>query len=438
VNPASRRALRWFFVFVSGLLLLATLVWGIAHQFAVDWPEPLPDVQTDPSSSSVLLPSEPDPFSVFYPPFLTALRSADLKPWMVDLEQGSRVAYAGRSSTEILDPIADLRSDFQMLMGPRRPLGRMAKGLVLSERDPDGIYLASLLPFVRISCAAAEAAAQEGNWNRVQWLYVDALHYSLALGQGGDLMHAAYADAGISLTLRCIRELLEIHQIPLASAAFLQTVVQEIEPALEPLAEAYRRDLGTCLDAVKTLFEAGSSSGGFSFSPLALRYASWQGSSVDQTSNHLRSLYQVSIAEAEAPYRFGKSRIATFASMGRAPGCFVDDPVGRQAAILYLPIDDSAIRQRLRLKVQCRVTAWALGFEETGKPGMLPIDPFDPEGRPLRFQALHQTGWRIWSIGEDQTDDGGHFPWAVNSKQHLDMCYQSNDLARRRVYYATD
>jgi len=67
---------------------------------------------------------------------------------------------------------------------------------------------------------------------------------------------------------------------------------------------------------------------------------------------------------------------------------------------------------------------------ETGLMTAIPLDPFD--GNPMKWRRWN-SGWMVYSIGEDKTDDGGKYDSSMKGNGGTDIVVPLFDPNKRRL-----
>ncbi len=323
-------------------------------------------------------------------------------------------------------------------------------------------YLAQCLNLSRALCFHAESGAREGKWSEALKDWQTVLAASAHVSRGGVLIHQliCYADTGICC--RSIRRTASTLGLPPDVSRQLISVLADTDLKAEPLAEAMRYERLAALDMVRrfyadgpkaftSLCDSNETSGANEWLAKcwpAIAFGSrFMGSSPSTTSNHIDALYShiIDIAASQHGASQHEREIDAFLN-DKSEGARLDDPLGRIVAGLVVPAANAARIRFLGSLTEFRATRVILAVrlfqdahdgklpQELGAlvPDYLPEIPKDPHltSSNLIYRVSGDT-WTVYSVGPDQSDNGGSYDYAVERSKQPDICFPSDEYARK-------
>ncbi len=319
-----------------------------------------------------------------------------------------------------------------------REAARMPDPQVVTVKDFN-----TLLPYLSPTRGFARAFTVSAYWKVHKKDYTGAvadLESAIRIGnlvsRGGGLINQLVDVACTAIACKALWNIDVKYGLPAEALQQMLDTLLEIEENLDPVGETFRYEALMLLNTVDLIYRKGpaafwSMSGGPSgraksfYTPaLGLFTGFLVGSTPTITKRNLGYCYANLIRLAERPYD-PKAMAAFEASfaVGRNPVkiLLARDPFGLILAGMLLPSLSRALNKtRLRqgmLRATCAYLALRLREHADGKvpadlaelvPAYLPSVPTDPfDGKPLRFKMEADGTWKVYSVGEDEKDDGG-------------------------------
>lgn len=318
-------------------------------------------------------------------------------------------------------------------LSPALPLWEEAAtapdGTVDFASDPNAAYavLGRVVEMSRFTPYLAARARQTNDWTRCAALWTAALRNAAHVTHGvGTAGHVVAFD----VTTTTVRDILRAGPLPPETAAALLPVLESVETATAPLAEAIVLDGRVAHNALNAFFAASGDPlppgterpAGF-FVWLARRL----GSSPEVSAAHLDAIVSRVAAAAEQPY----SASGLYADLpawcrGRRPP-WTNDPAAALAVCAFRDNTLAAGVYPILRIADLRAARHALALDATppdAPPPAAPVDPFASDGAPFVLDAP-PPAWRFHSVGPDQRDDGGTNDWATATRAAagLDLLY---------------
>lgn len=329
----------------------------------------------------------------------------------------------------------------------------------VTRYDDELLYVGPVGETANLLAFRIELQAAEGNWQGVTQDARVALTCARQVACGGGVLNHLVSYACTNKTCASLRRIALAHTVPPATTHALLGLLAEQEQRLEPLAEGLRFERFAGLHLAE--IAAGREKG---FDPDIDRIARWTRpllwlltSSETRMRRHVTDTFSLLIQDAEAPYTRdppGWRTIARFINDSREHvpfGLLGDDPVGRVAVMILVPGMCQFREREVTTRAVLRGTAAVLSLQawrqaQAGHPpecleqlvpewlADLPADPCaDAPHAPLRYEP-QSNGWRLWSVGPDQKDDGGTHnllrPDRDSFRADLaDLCFHSAEFA---------
>ncbi len=325
-------------------------------------------------------------------------------------------------------------------------------------------WMPVLLRVVEIARLTIYPVAQtiaEEEWE----LVLDLWHKSLQVAQKVSASQGAVGHfIALNVELGICREILLAtaeREIPPGIARQLDDMLREAALALPPLAEALRRDrqmAHRALTAVsysrRTIPAEGTEPGQRHPPGYVLWLSRRFGSNPIASSNHLDAVASHVIAAAERPYdhRGLLAELPAWCRFESRPP-WTRDPLGALVTTVFLRnvAAAAAYPAHRQTELQAARLALAIGQARQHSPeqawpdslpplldgSAVPADPFDPAAAPFRYR-LQDDGWRFYSIGMNQQDNGGTndlLSAAADKVKSADLIYSSDERQKRRIQW---
>jgi hypothetical protein len=324
--------------------------------------------------------------------------------------------------------------------------------------DYDLPYLGPLSASVRLLAFRLEKRASGGDWPGVTEDARTAATCARQIACGGGVCNHLVGDRLVMQVCTSLRRLALTKEVPPDTARTLVGLLAETEACLEPPAEGLRVERLAGLHLVEIVVgkEKGFDSDVERFAPYPRPLLWIIGSTEARMERHATDCFSLLIRDAEEPYNTnpaGWTEIAEFirGSRARFPfGLLGSDPMGRVVAMVLMPGMARLREREVMTRAVLRGTATVLAIQawrqlHGGRPPQrldqlvpvwfpeIPGDPcaIDPR-TPLRYLP-DDHGWRLYSIGPDQVDDGGPRrplgPGTELSWNLADICFHSDEFA---------
>jgi len=283
-----------------------------------------------------------------------------------------------------------------------------------------------------------ETRAQEGEWVSVSEALDLQGQLNQAVSRGGSLINHLVGNAGSSALADAVNHFREQYDLTPEQIQAWQACIRKQGEQRQSLDETFRYELLFAGSAIDTAYGQGLGTltgGGNSLrflSPLAI----FMGSSPRKTRAHFNDFYSHLIHESTLPVYTNHAE-AVVDSFLTEPGPLLwlrPDPIGRVLAAMLVPAIQSSRIAEANAQVQLDLADIGLAIEHWihghGAPppelaslvpeylAAVPLDPFDPSGSPIRY-ATQDAAWRVYSVGENFTDDGGRIPVRFPGRQKV-------------------
>jgi hypothetical protein len=303
----------------------------------------------------------------------------------------------------------------------------------LSPYDKMGDVSASLRLTQIFNASAAQKVARgdfAGAYSELEM----SMKFAQILSRGGTIVPTLVDMASERVALTAMRRIALRHDLPPKVAHRAIEALLEINGTTEPLAETYRAEYRAVPAMVDAFFDPskpdalglGKDKNG---EPHARRFRAnvIRLGSKEMVNEDLARSYKAIVEVAEEPYRASEvKRLRESLERRATPGelLLMHDRVGYLLETVTVPALLNVIENYPRRAADLKATALMLAIRQFEQAehrlpsslqelvpkyiAQVPIDPFD--GAPLRFRVRADHQWIIYSVGPNQTDEGGEKP----------------------------